>query len=148
MPPSAASRGNANRRRSRSSPRSSSLRASSPTKKKKNVITPLFPPPRRSSATPDPPSSIESLVDQSESYDPASTFTHTSATTAAASRTAAPPVSVCRNSRSGVWSVRAHAVRPENRDCCTWLLALLLVALDHFGPSHVGRLGIAAGLAQ
>src|SRR6266508_5933030 len=37
-----------------------------------------------------------------------------SAATAAASKTAAPPVSVRKNSRSGVSRLRAHAVRPEN----------------------------------
>ena len=42
-------------------------------------------------------------------------FTHTSASTVAASRTAAPPVSVRRNERSGVSRLRAHAVRPEKR---------------------------------
>ena len=63
---------------------------------------------------PAPPRSIDSVVPQSDSYDDASTFTQRSAATAAASRTAAPPVSVRRNSRSGVWRLRAHAVRPEN----------------------------------
>ena len=41
-------------------------------------------------------------------------FTQTSAATAAPSRTAALPVSVVRNSRSGVCRLRAHAVVPEN----------------------------------
>ena len=66
MPPRPATNGSANRRRSRSSPRSNSRRASSPTTKKKNVISPLFTQSRRSSATPEPPSVIESVVDQSE----------------------------------------------------------------------------------
>src|SRR6266511_217391 len=114
MPPIPASKGSANRRRSRSSPRSNSRRASRPTTRKKNVISPLFTQWRRSSATAAPPRSIESVVSQSESYDDRSTFTHTSAATVAARRTAAPPVSVRRNSRSGVWTLRAHAVRPEN----------------------------------
>src|SRR5207244_10937011 len=84
--------------------------------KKKNVITPLFTQWRRSSATPETPMSIESFVLQSESYDDESTFTQTSAAAAAASKTAAPPVSVRRNSRSGVCTLRAQAVRPENGD--------------------------------
>ena len=40
-------------------------------------------------------------------------FTQASAATVAASRTAALPVSVRRNCRSGVCRFRAHAVRPE-----------------------------------
>jgi hypothetical protein len=116
MPPIPASSGNANRRRSRSSPRSNSRRASSPRTKKKNVIRPLFTHSRSSRETPDPPKSIESVFSQSESYDDASRFTHTSAATAAASKTTAPPVSVRRNSRSGVWMLRANAVRPEKDD--------------------------------
>ena len=43
-------------------------------------------------------------------------FTHASAATAAASKTAAPPVSVRRKLRSGVCALRAQAVRPENPD--------------------------------
>ena len=116
MPPIPASSGRANRRRSRNSPRSNSRRASRPTTRKKKVISPLFTQWRRSSATPEPPRSIESIVVHSESYDDASTFTQTSAATAAASKTAAPPVSVRRNSRSGGGNVRAHAVRPEKSD--------------------------------
>src|SRR5438067_5277971 len=114
MPPIEASSGRAKRRRSLSSPRSNSRRASSPTTKKKNVIRPLFTQWRKSSATLAPPTRIESVVPHRESYDEASTFTQTSAATAAASRTAAPPVSVRRNSRSGVSRLRAQAVRPEN----------------------------------
>ena len=114
MPPIEASSGRANLRRSRSSPRSNSRRASSPTTKKKKVIRPLFTQWRKSSATLPPPTRIESVVLHRESYDEASTFTQTSAATAAASRTAAPPVSVRRNSRSGVCRLRAQAVRPEN----------------------------------
>ena len=41
-------------------------------------------------------------------------FAQTSAATAAASNTAAPPVSVRRNARSGVSRLRAQAVRPAN----------------------------------
>src|SRR5712691_9668708 len=128
MPLTPAINGNAKRRRSRSSPRSSSRRASSPTTKKKNVISPLFTQWRRSSATPAPPMSIESFVLQSESYDDASTFTHMSAVAAAASKTAAPPVSVRRNSRSGVCTLRAQAVRPENGEGRPLGSPLVLVA--------------------
>ena len=52
---------------------------------------------------------------QTRSYDDASTFAQASAAIAATRRTAAPPVSVRRNSRSGVWMLRAQAVRPEKR---------------------------------
>ena len=114
MPPIPASNGNANLRRSRSSPRSNSRRASSPTTKKKNVMSPLLTHSRRSSEMPCPPSSIESRVSHSDRYEEASTLTHASAATVAARRTAAPPVSVRRNTRSGVCMLRAHAVRPEN----------------------------------
>jgi hypothetical protein len=55
---------------------------------------------------------MEILVVQAESYEPLSMFTHTSAAAVAASRTAAPPVSVCRKFRRGVCRLRAHAVRP------------------------------------
>src|SRR3954469_21768848 len=113
IPPIPASIGSANRRRSRSSPRSNSRRASRPTTKKKNVIRPLFTHSRRSSATVWPPTSIDSVVSHSEWYDDGWTLTQTSAATVAASRTAAPPVSVRRNSRNGVWRLRAHAVRTE-----------------------------------
>src|ERR1019366_10697017 len=41
-------------------------------------------------------------------------FTQINAASAMASSTAAPPVSVRRNVRSGVCMFRAHAVRPEN----------------------------------
>jgi DNA-binding transcriptional ArsR family regulator len=56
-----------------------------------------------------------------------------SAATVAASKTAAPPVSVRRNSRSGVCRFRAQAVRPVNGDGLALGSALLLVALhdDH-----------------
>ncbi len=92
---------------------SNSRRASSPTTKKKNAIRPLFTHSRRSSATPWPPTLITSIVPHSESYEPLSAFTHTSATMVAASSTAALPVSVARNSRIGRSRCRAHAVRPE-----------------------------------
>src|SRR5580765_5127139 len=127
MPPMPASNGKATRRRSRSSPRSISRRASSPTTKKKNVISPLFTHWRRSSETPASATLIDSFVLQSESYDDASTFTQTSAATAAASKTAAPPVSVRRNSRSGVSTLRAQAVRPEKN--AAGLVGSLLVLI-------------------
>src|ERR671931_1830163 len=128
-PPPPARTGKAKRRRSRSSPRSNSRRASSPTTKKKNVISPLFTQSRRSSAMPQRPSSTASRVDQTRSYEPASAFTQTSAAAAAASRTAAPPVSVRRNSRSGVWRLRAHAVLPVKRAAATLTLARVLLEL-------------------
>src|SRR5258708_721235 len=43
-------------------------------------------------------------------------FAHTSAASVAASRTAALPVSVRKNLRSGVSRFRTQAVRPENGD--------------------------------
>src|SRR5438067_11077199 len=113
MPPSPASTGRATRRRCRSSPTSNSRRASRPTTKKKNVIRPLFTQWRRSSATPESLMRTERRVCQTDSYDEASTFTHTSAAIVAASRKAALPVSVRRNPRSGVSRLRAQAVRSE-----------------------------------
>src|SRR5215211_3913195 len=95
---------------------SNSRRASSPTTKKKNVIRPLFTQPCRSSETVEPPSRSESSVLQRASYEAEWTFTHVSAATVATSRTAALPVSVRRNSRSGERTLRAQAVRPEDRD--------------------------------
>src|SRR5438874_9648072 len=50
------------------------------------------------------------------SYEAASTFAQTSAATAAASSTAALPVSVRRKLRSGVSRLRTQAVRPVNGD--------------------------------
>src|SRR6266511_1347472 len=150
MPPMPASNGKAKRRRSRSSPRSISRRASSPTTKKKNVISPLFTQWRRSSETPASATSIDSFVLQSESYDDASTFTHTSAATAAASKTAAPPVSVRRNSRSGVSTLRAQAVRPENVEGGPFGSVLVLIAqcqsasLDSWSLALVDDAGAAA----
>src|SRR6476619_7066580 len=131
MPPMPARSGKAARRRSRSSPRSISRRASSPTTKKKNVISPLFTQWRRSSETPASPTSIDSFVVQNESYDDASTFTQTSAATVAASKTAAPPVSVRKNSRRGVSTLRAQAVRPEKNAAGLVGSVLLLIALRH-----------------
>src|SRR5262245_39463015 len=65
---------------------------------------------------PQPPSWIEKVVSQTVAYEDESALTQTSATTAAASRTAALPVSVRRKLRSGVSRFRAQAVRPENAD--------------------------------
>src|SRR6476646_6677732 len=127
MPPMPASSGKATRRRSRSSPRSISRRASSPTTKKKNVISPLFTHWRRSSETPVSATLIDSFVLQSESYDDASTFTQTSAATAAASKTAAPPVSVGSKSRRDDSTLRAQAVRPEKN--AAGLVGSLLVLI-------------------
>jgi hypothetical protein len=45
---------------------------------------------------PSPPRPIESLVVQTDSYDPASAFAHTRATIVAASSATAPPVSLLR----------------------------------------------------
>src|SRR4029078_13372134 len=83
------------------------------TTKKKNVISPLFTHWRRSSETPASATLIDSFVPQSESHDDASTSPQTRAAPAPASKPAAPPVSVRRNSRSGVSTLRAQAVRPE-----------------------------------
>jgi len=60
-----------------------------------------------------PPMRIASSVCQVVSYEEDAAFFHASAATAAASRTAALPVSVRRNARSGVARCRVHAVRPE-----------------------------------
>src|SRR5262245_5338502 len=92
---------------------SNSRRASRPTTKKKNVISPLLTHSRRSWEISQSPRLIDSFVPHSDSYEDAWTFAHTSAANAAASRTAAPPVSVRRKSRSGVDKFRAHAVFPE-----------------------------------
>src|SRR5919201_589803 len=108
--------GSATRRRSRSSPMSNSRRASRPTTKKKKVIRPPLTQSRRSWATPTPPIRIESWVRHTCSYECASTFTHASAASVAASRTTALPISVRRNSRSGVSRFRTHAVRPVNAE--------------------------------
>jgi hypothetical protein len=56
-----------------------------------------------------------------------------SAATAAASRTAAPPVSVRRKSRSGVWMLRDQAVSPENGAVRPLESPSLLVALHLHG---------------
>ncbi len=102
--------GIASRRRSRSSPRSNSRRASSPTTRKKNVIRPLFTQPCRSWEMPALPRRIDSRCPTRRWYDAGLTFAQTSAAIVAVSSTAALPVSVRRNRRSGVCRCRAHAV--------------------------------------
>ena len=92
---------------------SNSRRASRPKTKKKNVIRPLFTHSRRSSDTPAPLSVTDSRAPQTAVYDDASIFTQASAATVMPTSTAALPVSVRRNTRSGVCRFRAHAVRPE-----------------------------------
>src|ERR1700752_1054247 len=62
---------------------------------------------------PEPPIWIDNCVVQTPSYEPALTLTQISAATAAARRIAADPVSVRRNSRSGVSRLRAQAVLPD-----------------------------------
>ena len=113
-PPRPAATGSASRARSRSSPMSNSRRASRPKTKKKNVISPLLTHSRRSSDTPVLTSRTDSRAPQTASYDDALMFTQASAATAMPSSTTALPVSVRRNTRSGVCRFRAHAVRPEN----------------------------------
>src|ERR1035437_1354611 len=113
MPPTPASSGRVTLRRSRSSPMSNSRRASSPTTRKKNVISPELTQPCRSCDTPAPPKRTDSCVPQSAVYDAESMFAQARAATAAASSTAALPVSVRRNCRSGVSRFRAQAVRSE-----------------------------------
>ena len=67
----------------------------------------------RSAARPVLPTRIDSSVSQNAAYPDPSMFAQASAASVAASSTAALPVSVRRNWRSGV-SCRAHAVRSEN----------------------------------
>src|SRR5215470_7962447 len=116
MPPSATTSGSASRRRSRSSPRSNSRRASSPATRKKNAISPEFTQPRQLSARPLVPDRITSTVCQVAAYPAGSIFAQASAASVAASRTAALPVSVRRNRRSGVSKCSAHTVRSEHGD--------------------------------
>jgi hypothetical protein len=92
---------------------SNSRRASSPNTKKKNVISPLFTHSRRSSDTPVPASRTDSRAPHTASYDDALMLIHTSAATVIATSTAALPVSVRKNTRSGVCRLLAHAVRPD-----------------------------------
>ena len=62
----------------------------------------------------------------------------TSAARAAASRTAAPPVSVRRNSRSGVSRFRAQAVRPEKRRAVSPPLLFELTGPSNPSGAHIG----------
>ncbi len=82
--------------------------------KKKNVIRPELSQYCKDFETPWPSRLIEKIASQTRLYEAASTFTQMSAATVAARSTAALPVSVRRNVRSGVSRFRAHAVRPEN----------------------------------
>ena len=60
------------------------------------------------------PDRISSTVCHVAAYPGGSMLAQASAASVAASRTAALPVSVRRNRRSGVSSLRAHTVRREN----------------------------------
>src|SRR3984885_12482513 len=115
IPPRATTSGSASRRRSRSSPRSNSRRASRPATRKKNAISPEFTQPCQLSARPVVPDLITSTVCHVAAYPDGSMLAQASAASVAASRTAALPVSVRANCRSGVSSLRAHTVRGENR---------------------------------
>src|SRR4051794_5438637 len=124
-PPSAATTGIATRLRWRSSPRSSSRFASRPTTRKKNAIRPSFTHCRRSVESSAPPSWIDSLVVQTDSYEPChGEFAHRSAAMAAPSSATALPVSVLRKSRTGAARLRAHAVRPVYGVACASATAI------------------------
>src|SRR5262249_26188004 len=64
---------------------------------------------------------------------------HASAASAAASRTAAPPVSVLRKSRRGVWRFRDYAVSPENGSVRPLESPSLLIALLDHTEDHACR---------
>ncbi len=110
MPPSPITSGSTSRARSRSSPMSNSRRASRPATRKKNVISPEFTQPCRSSDSTAVPKCTDSSVPHHAAYPTWSTFAQISAAIVAASRTAALPVSVRRNWRSGVCRLRSHTV--------------------------------------
>src|SRR6185312_3187942 len=117
---------------------SSSRFASSPTTRKKTVISPSLTQWRRSAETSPPPTRIDRRVVHSVSYEWRSgVLAHTSASSAASSRTTALPVSVPRKSRTGAAMLRAQAVRPA----CVWasaevaLNAALRGARRRFGRS-------------
>ena len=114
IPPTPATSGRVSRLRWRSSPMSNSRRASTATTRKKKVISPEFTQVCRSPESSAPPRRNDSTVPQTVWYDCASMFTQARAATVAASRTAALPVSVRRNRRSGV-RFRAHAVTSDSR---------------------------------
>src|SRR5437868_9268259 len=90
---------------------SNSRRASRPTTKKKNVIRPSLTQWRTSCDSAWPPRRNDRSADQTRSYEDASMFTQASATIVAARRKTALPVSVPRNSRNGVPTLRDQAVR-------------------------------------
>ncbi len=74
------------------------------------------------------PTWIDSVVfSHTCAYDVMSTFAQTSAATTPASSTAALPVSVRRNVRSGVSRFRAHAVRAENAVCASDVPAVISI---------------------
>src|SRR5260221_12519510 len=93
---------------------SNSRRASRPATRKKNAISPEFTHSRRSAATPAVPIRTDRSVPQAAAYPDESMFAQASAASVAASSTAALPVSVRRNRRSGVSRCSAHAVLSEN----------------------------------
>ena len=87
----------------------------SPTTRKKKLIRPLLTQWRRSCDGPcrsEPDATARCA--SSSSYDDASTFAHTSATTTAPTSTPALPDSVCRNDRSGADRPRCHSVMPRH----------------------------------
>src|SRR6185437_837777 len=140
IPPMPATSGSATRRRSRNSPMSNSRRASSPMMKKKNVIRPLLSQSRRVSDTPAPPRRIDSGNRHTDSYDVTSMFAHASAIRVATSRMAALADSVRRKTRSGVWRLRVHAVRPAKGAAEASVIAELSAAekCQHFGVEGSG----------
>ena len=115
IPPRATASGNASHRRSRSSPIPNSRRASRPATRKKNAISPEFTQPCQLSARPILPDRITSSVCHVAAYPDGSMLAQANAASVAASRTAALPVSVCRNWRSGVCRFCVHTERRENR---------------------------------
>src|SRR5438874_608995 len=74
---------------------------------------------------------IDSVVRQTRSYEPTSTFAQTTAATAATSRTTALPVSVRRKPRSGVSRFRTQAVRPVNGDSTATAFLACCGVLSH-----------------
>src|SRR3954453_16048960 len=143
MPPIAASTGTVIRWRSRSSPRSSSRFASRPTTRKKNVISPWLSQWRRSSAMPASPSRTESSVLHSDAYESDhGEFAQISAASVAVSSTAALPVWLPRNARTGAARLRAHAVRPLNAGAASVLNGLEARRAEALGAD---RRGLGAG---
>src|SRR5580658_8668930 len=93
---------------------SNSRRASRPATRKKNAISPEFTQPCQLSARPLLPDRIASTVCHVAAYPDGSMLAQARAATVAASSTAALPVSVRTNRRSGVCRFRVHTVRREN----------------------------------